>query len=244
MQKIFLRRDSTILHADDTPSTILIVDDHPMIRAGLTLLLSAQPGLKVCGECQEAASVIPLVESLRPDLIVIDISLEKTSGLTLIQDIKKKFKSQKMLAYSMHDEELFAVRAIQAGAMGYVEKKAHPRETVEAIRKILQGHMAVSQRVTDSLMTTMALGGADPARAPLESLSSRELEVFELFGRGLTIREIAQRLNRSAKTIESHRERMMTKLGVASSAKLVRQAVEWVTEHDHLLRVRSAGDPE
>lgn len=213
-----------------------------MIRAGLTQLLSAQPGLQVCGECHEAAGVIPLVQALRPDLIVIDISLEKSSGLTLMQDIKKKFKSQKMLAYSMHDEELFAVRAIQAGAMGYVEKNAHPRETIEAIRKILQGHLAVSQRVTDSLMAHRAVGGTDPGRAPLESLSSRELEVFELLGRGLSIREIAERLTRSTKTIESHRERIMTKLGLVSSVKLVRQAVEWVTEHDHLLRTREPVD--
>lgn len=230
------------MYSKDTSSTILIVDDHPMIRAGLSLLLSAQPDLVVCGECHEATAVLPSIESLHPDLIVIDISLENSSGLTLIQDIKKKHKAQKMLAYSMHDEELFAVRAIQAGAMGYVEKKAHPRETIEAIRKILQGHMAVSQRVTDSLMSNMAGGRSDSGRTPLETLSSRELEVFELFGRGLSIREIAQRLNRSTKTIESHRERMMTKLGVVSSVRLVRQAVEWVTEHDHLLRARQPGD--
>lgn len=214
-------------------SKILIVDDHPMIRAGLTQLLSAQPGFEVCGECHEAAGVIPLIETHRPDLIVIDISLENSSGLTLIQDIKRKYKSQKMLAYSMHDEGLFAVRAIQAGAKGYIEKSAHPRETIDAIRKVLQGHMAVSQRVTDSLMLTMT--GADAGRSHLDVLSSRELEVFELLGRGLTVREIAKRLSRSAKTIESHRERIMTKLGLTSSAKLVRQAVEWVTTQDHFL---------
>lgn len=218
---------------DAIRSKILIVDDHPMIRAGLTQLLSAQPGLEVCGECHEAAGVIPFIETHRPDLIVIDISLENSSGLTLIQDIKRKYKSQKMLAYSMHDEGLFAVRAIQAGAMGYIEKSAHPRETIEAIRKVLQGHMAVSQRVTDSLMLTMT--GADAGRNNLDALSSRELEVFELLGRGLTVREIAERLNRSAKTIESHRERIMTKLSLTSSAKLVRQAVEWVTWQDHSL---------
>ena len=218
---------------DAIRSKILIVDDHPMIRAGLTQLLSAQPGFEVCGECHEAAGVIPLIETHRPDLIVIDISLENSSGLTLIQDIKRKYKSQKMLAYSMHDEGLFAVRAIQAGAMGYIEKSAHPRETVDAIRKVLQGHMAISQRVTDSLMLTMT--GTDAGRSRLDALSSRELEVFELLGRGLTVREIAERLNRSAKTIESHRERIMTKLGLTSSAKLVRQAVEWVTRQDHSL---------
>jgi DNA-binding NarL/FixJ family response regulator len=214
-----------------------------MIRAGLTLLLSAQADLAVCGECHEAAGVMTLLETQRPDLVVIDISLENSSGLTLIQDIKKKHKSQKILVYSMHDEGLFAVRAIQAGAMGYIEKNAHPRETIEAIRKVLQGHMAVSQRVTDSLMATMAGAGPEPRRDQLDVLSSRELEVFELLGRGLTVREIAERLSRSAKTIESHRERIMAKLGLDSSARLVRLAVEWVTQQDHALgRRRNAGD--
>lgn len=206
-----------------------------MIRAGLTLLLSAQPDLEVCGECHEAAGVISLLEMHRPDLIVIDISLENSSGLTLIQDIKKKYKSQKMLVYSMHDEGLFAARAIQAGAMGYIEKSAHPRETIEAIRKVLQGHMAVSERVTDTLMSTIAGPGTESGRDHLDVLSSRELEVFELLGRGLTVREIAERLSRSAKTIESHRERILGKLGLDSSARLVRLAVEWVTQQDHAL---------
>lgn len=206
-----------------------------MIRAGLTLLLSAQPDLEVCGECHEAAGVISLLEMHRPDLIVIDISLENCSGLTLIQDIKKKYKSQKMLVYSMHDEGLFAARAIQAGAMGYIEKSAHPRETIEAIRKVLQGHMAVSERVTDTLMSTIAGPGTESGRDHLDVLSSRELEVFELLGRGLTVREIAERLSRSAKTIESHRERILGKLGLDSSARLVRLAVEWVTQQDHAL---------
>lgn len=214
---------------------ILIVDDHPMVRAGLTQLLTGQPDLEVCGECHDAGGVMPFIEAHHPDLIVVDISLENSSGLTLIHDVKAKHKTQKMLAYSMHDEELFAVRAIQAGAMGYLRKNAHPLQTIEAIRKVLQGHLAVSQRVTDSLMAIRAGAGTDIGRSRIESLSSRELEVFELLGRGFTIREIAERLNRSAKTIESHRERIMTKLGLLTSAKLVRQAVEWVTEQDHSL---------
>ena len=219
---------------------ILIVDDHPMIRAGLTQLLSAQPGLEVCGECQDAAGVLPFIDTHHPDLIVIDISLQNSSGLTLIQDIKKRHRAQKMLAYSMHDEGLFAVRAIQAGAMGYLEKSAHPRETIDAIRKVLQGHLAVSQRVTDSLVANMAAPGADSCRSRVETLSNRELEVFEFLGRGLSIREIAERLNRSVKTIESHRERILSKLGLVSSVKLVRQAVEWVTEQD---RFSGGGQP-
>jgi len=225
-------------------STVLIVDDHPMIRAGLAQLLSAQPDLEVCGECEEAGGVLPFIETHRPDLVVVDISLENSSGLTLIRDIKKKFKAQKMLVYSMHDEELFAVRAIQAGAMGYIEKSAHPRDTIDAIRKVLRGHLAVSQRVTDSLMAAMVGAGGEAPRTCLEALSTRELEVFELLGRGLTIREIAERLNRSVKTIESHRERMLTKLRLDSSARLVRQAVEWVTRQDHALGGKPVGSDE
>ncbi|MCC6486657.1 MAG: response regulator transcription factor [Candidatus Hydrogenedentes bacterium] len=232
----FPRKDSTTLQSEDTVrAKVLIVDDHPMIRAGLVQLVSGQADLEVCGECQDAAGVVPLIDTFHPDVIVVDISLESSSGLTLIHDIKTRYKSQKMLVYSMHDEELFAVRAIQAGAMGYVKKSAHPRELIDAIRKVLQGHLAVSQRVTDSLVANMADVGPDPGRSRIDLLSSRELEVFEFLGRGLTVREIAERLNRSAKTIESHRERIMTKLGLMSSAKVVRQAVEWVTQQDHSL---------
>lgn len=178
-----------------------------MIRAGLTLLLSAQPDLEVCGECHEAAGVISLLEMHRPESHR-DLHLSgEQQWLNPDQDIKKKYKSQKMLVYSMHDEGLFAARAIQAGAMGYIEKSAHPRETIEAIRKVLQGHMAVSERVTDTLMSTIAGPNGIGAGFHLDVLSSRELEVFELLGRGLTVREIAERLSRSAIRIESHRER-------------------------------------
>lgn len=229
-------KDSTTLQSDPvTRYRILIVDDHPMIRAGLTLLISGQPDMEVCGEFQDGDGLLPRIDALRPDLIVVDISLENSSGLTLIRDIKKKLKTQKMMAYSMHDEELFAVRAIQAGAMGYLRKNAHPKELIDAIRRILKGHLAVSERVTDSLIANAASVESDARGNGMRSLSCRELEVFEFMGRGLTIREIADRLNRSVKTIESHRERIMAKLGLTTSVKLIRQAVEWVTEQDHLL---------
>ncbi|MBI5091103.1 MAG: response regulator transcription factor [Candidatus Hydrogenedentes bacterium] len=207
-----------------------------MIRIGLTQLISDEPDFEVCGECTDAREVFPLIDSRQPDLIVVDISLENSNGLTLIHDIKKTYKSLKMLVYSMHDELLFAPRAIHAGAMGYVNKHSHPKEVIDAIRKILRGRLAVSDRVSEGLLAHLASTGMEPAGNSMASLSNRELEIFELLGRGATIREIAERLGRSVKTMETHRERIMAKLGLDSSAKLVRQAVEWVTEQDRIQR--------
>jgi DNA-binding NarL/FixJ family response regulator len=203
-----------------------------MVRIGLTQIIFDEPDLELCGESKDAAGVLALIDSQQPDVVVIDISLGNSNGLTLIHDIKKTHKSLKMLVYSMHDELLFAPRAIHAGAMGYVNKNAPPTEVIDAIRKILQGRMAVSDRVAEGLLTHLAGAGAKPAQDLVALLSNRELEVFELLGRGATAREIAERLCRSVKTIETHRERIMAKLGLDSSAKLVRQAVEWVTEQD------------
>jgi DNA-binding NarL/FixJ family response regulator len=212
----------------------MIVDDHPMIRFGLRQLIAEESDLEVCGESENAVNVFPLIASTNPDLIVIDISLEDSNGLTLVLDIKKRYKSQKMLVYSMHDENLFALRAIQAGAMGYVNKNVRPTELIAAIQKVLRGGLAVSERVSDNLLATLAGTRMESGHDPMASLSNREIEVFEMLGRGITVREVAQRLGRSAKTIESHRERIMAKLGLENSAKLIRQAVEWVTEQDRI----------
>lgn len=216
------------------PARILIVDDHPMIRIGLTQLISDEPDLEVCGECKDAADVFPLIDSQHPDVIVIDISLENSNGLKLIHDIKKLRHSLKMLVYSMHDELLFGPRAIHAGAMGYVNKNAHPREVIDAIRKIIGGRMAVGDRVAEGLLAHFASSGMGTKPDSVALLSNRELEIFEMLGRGATAREVAHRLNRSVKTIGTHRERIMAKLGLDSSAKLVRRAVEWVTEQDRI----------
>jgi DNA-binding NarL/FixJ family response regulator len=223
---------TTVRFEEDRPARILIVDDHPMIRVGLTQLISGEADLEVCGECTDAADVMPLLESRRPDLIVVDISLENSNGLTLIQDIKKTHKSMRILVYSMHDELLYASRAIHAGAMGYVTKNARSKDVLAAIRKILDGTLAVGDRVMETLFVNLTAPGSGSDEEAIASLSNRELEVFESLGRGASVREIAQQLGRSVKTVETYRQRVMTKLGLDSSVKLVRRAVEWVIEQD------------
>jgi DNA-binding NarL/FixJ family response regulator len=213
---------------------ILIVDDHPMIRIGLTDLIANEPDMEVCGECTDATGVPALIEAHQPDVIIIDIVLENSNGLTLIEGIKKTNKSMKMLVYSMHDELLFGPRAIRAGALGYVDKHSHPTEVIEAIRKIIQGKPAIGDRLAEVLLTRMASGGEEHKQDSVALLSNRELEVFEMLGRGAKVREIAQKLGRSVKTIDTHRERIMTKLDLDSGAKLIRHAVEWVVEQDRL----------
>lgn len=217
---------------EDRPARILIVDDHPMIRIGLTQLISGEPDLEVCGECTDAADAMPLIASRRPDMVIVDISLESSNGLTLIQDIKKTYKAMRILVYSMHDELLYASRAIHAGAMGYITKSARSVEVLAAIRKILDGHLAVGDRVMESLFVNPASSSSRSEHDAIASLSNRELEVFELLGRGVSVKQIAEQLGRSVKTVETYRQRIMAKLGLNTSVKLVRRAVEWVIQQD------------
>lgn len=220
------------MQAPERPYRILTVDDHPMVRMGLEQLIADEPDLEICGECESAEEALRLVETTRPDLVVLDLSLKGTHGLTLIRDIKARFRGVPILVYSMHDEMLFGERALQAGARGYVNKQADTDELLEAMRKVLQGGVAVSPQVAEGMLARVAEGGLQPGRDPVATLSNRELEVFQLLGRGLTVRQIAERLNRSMKTVETHRERIARKLHVGGSAELIRRAVEWVIESD------------
>lgn len=211
---------------------ILTVDDHPMVRIGLEQLISDQPDLEICGACESAEEALKLVETTRPDVVLLDLSLKGANGLTLIRDLRLRHRAARILVYSMHDEMLFAERAIQAGAMGYVNKQTDTDELLDAIRRVAQGGVAVSPRVAEGLLVRVAAGDLETGRDPVSSLSNREIEVFQLLGRGLTVRQIAEQLNRSVKTVETHRERIARKLNLNSSAELIRRAVEWVVEAD------------
>lgn len=211
---------------------ILVVDDHPMIRIGLADLISSEPDMEVCGECADASGVLDQIENLKPEIVIVDITLGDSNGLTLIEEIKRTNKSVKMIVYSMHDELLFGPRAIVAGALGYINKHAHPTEVIDAIRKVVQGKPAIGDRLAEVLLTRMASSNRENEQDSIALLSNRELEVFELLGRGTTVREIAQKLGRSVKTIDTYRERIMTKLDLDSGARLIRRAVEWVVEQD------------
>ncbi len=211
---------------------IMIVDDHPLMRRGFFDAISEVHAFEVCGEASCAAGAWETLESLRPqpDLMIIDLALPDMSGLDLVKKIDASIYNVRMLVVSMHDESLFAERCLRAGAMGYVSKTVAPEQVVEAMHQVLDGEVYLSPKMTRRLLKDVARGGRDESSS-IERLSDRELEVFAWIGRGLTTREIADKLHLSIKTIETYRENIKNKLGVRTSAELVRSAVQWVLEN-------------
>ena len=209
---------------------IAIVDDHPIVRQGLSQLIAQHPGLEVCGEAADAVEALQMVSEKRPDLIIVDISLSSGNGIELIKQIKARDDRVKMLVSSMHDESLFAERALRAGAMGYINKGEATEKVFEAIHQVLGGKIYLSPRMTDRMLCR-AIGTDDAlAGSPIDSLSDRELEVFELIGQGLTTRQIASKLELSPKTVETYRENIKSKLNLSNATELTRHAVQWTLE--------------
>jgi DNA-binding NarL/FixJ family response regulator len=211
------------------PSRILIVDDHPLVRAGLRALIEAEPDLTICGEVSNARDAIEMARDQEPDLALIDISLEDGSGIELIKRLKVHSPELKMLVCSMHDESLFAERAINAGARGYVNKHQVTEQVLDAIRQVLTGRIYLSEKMVERVINGFAKK-KDGAASSIEDLSDRELEVFGLIGQGLSTSKIAERLHLSVKTVETHREKIKRKLQLATGGELVRHAVQWHIE--------------
>jgi DNA-binding NarL/FixJ family response regulator len=209
---------------------VAVVDDHPVVREGLASMVANHPDLTICGSAATAAEALDLVRSERPDLAIIDITLKDGSGLDLIKRLKSLAPELKMLVASMHDEALFAERALRAGAQGYISKEEAIGDLVGAIRHVLSGKIYLSPQMTERLLHSAARGAVEPLQDPVKSLSDRELEVFSLIGEGKTTRQIAQRLDLSIKTIETHREHIKKKLRLESGTELIRFAVEWVVQ--------------
>jgi len=209
---------------------VLIVDDHPVVRRGLAELINDEPDLEVCGEACDASDALRQVEVKHPDVVVVDISLQSGNGIELIQQIKERDDRIKTLVSSMHDESLFAERALRAGAMGYLNKQEPTEKVIDAIREVINGQVYLSSKMANRLLQSV-VGGETLDQDPIGSLSNRELEVFELIGQGLTTKKIAGRLHLSPKTIETHREKIKTKLNLSNSTELSRRAVQWVLEH-------------
>ena len=207
---------------------ILIVDDHPLMRKGLAMTLNAEPDLNVCGQVADAEEALGALEEFDPDLAIVDISLPGMSGLELIKHMQALRPSLRTLVVSRHDEALYAERAIRAGARGYVMKLEASDMIVKAVRRVLNGGIYVSEEINERLLLGLAAGRQELAQSPLEVLSDRELEVFELTGRGLGTREIAERLHLSVKTVESYRARIKDKLNLKTAAELMQHAVQWV----------------
>jgi DNA-binding NarL/FixJ family response regulator len=208
---------------------VLLVDDHPLVRRGLAEVISREPDMETCGEAADVAEAISEVERSKPDIVVVDLTLKTGHGLELLERLKAHVPNLKTLVSSMHDETLFAERVLRAGARGYVTKQEPPETLVRAIRQVLRGELYLSPRMTSRLLNRVVVG-ASTQEDPVQNLSNREVEVYEMIGQGLTIQQIASRLHLSPKTVETHREKIKQKLNVKSSAELNRRAVQWVIE--------------
>ena len=208
---------------------ILLVDDHPVVLSGYQLMFDAQADLTVCATATSAAQAFDAAARERPDLIITDLTMPGRSGLDLIKDLVAMFPEVKVLVVSMHDEMLYAERALKAGAKGYVMKESDNQTMLAAVRQVLAGEIYVSPRLAARVLGAFA--GQRPrgsSASPLEKLSDREFEVFRLFGEGRTAKEIAAQLNLSPKTVSVHRDHIKEKLQFATSAEMIRQAVRWV----------------
>jgi DNA-binding NarL/FixJ family response regulator len=208
---------------------VLIVDDHPIVRRGVTEVINAEPDLEVCGTADDVATALVEIEAVRPDVAIIDIGLKGGNGLQLIEQVKGRFAEVKMLVSSMYDESMFAERVLRAGAMGFINKQEDAQRLVHALRQVLCGEVYVSEKVANRLLNCV-VGGQAPDYNPIRGLSTRELEVFEFIGQGLTTKQIARKLNLSPKTIETHREKIKSKLNLKNGAELNCRAVQWVLE--------------
>jgi DNA-binding NarL/FixJ family response regulator len=206
---------------------VLLVDDHPIVRQGLALLIDREGDLSVCGEADGAHSAFHAIETLRPDVVVLDISLSGPDGLDVLKEIRMKTASLPVLILSMHDESIYAERAMRAGANGYIMKQEATEKVLVAIRRILQGEVYLSDRLTNTMLQQYMRGVSPTKMSPLVSLTDRELEVFRLIGEGHGTRQIADELHLSVKTIESYQAHIKEKLALRNARELVQHAIEW-----------------
>jgi DNA-binding NarL/FixJ family response regulator len=205
---------------------VLIVDDHPIVRQGLAQLLRQEHDLTVCGEADHGQGLPHVIAELKPDILVLDLTLKDTSGIDVIKELAPKFPDLPILVLSIHDESLYAERALRAGAKGYIMKEEAADKVVTAIREVLKGDIYVGEKLKSRLLSK-ALGTPKAGASPLETLSDRELEVFRLLGQGYSTRRIAERFGRSIKTVEIYRANIKQKLGLKDAAELIHCAVRW-----------------
>jgi DNA-binding NarL/FixJ family response regulator len=212
------------------PSRILVVDDHSIVRHGLVALLSREKDLVVCGEAASCEEARAAAKSLAPDLMIMDITMKDGSGLDVIREVRAASPQIKALVLSMHDETLYAEKALRAGARGYVMKENADEDIVEAIRTVLRGELYISTEVSAQMLREYI--GEEAERTGIESLTERELEIFACIGQGLATRKIADKFGLSTRTVEVHRAHIKRKLQCEDAAQLVREAVRWVEQRN------------
>ena len=211
---------------------VVIVDDHPLFRERLAQLINHELDMEVCGEAENAAQGIQLIRSSSPDLAIVDITLKGSSGLELIKSIKALSIGTPVLVLSMHDEALYAERALRAGATGYITKHQAADEIIVAIRRVLAGEVYLSERMTATFLKSLTTGGVKNIPRPVDRLTDRELEVLELVGNGRTTREIAETLKLGVATVDTYRARIKEKMNFQNATELQHFAVRWVRERE------------
>jgi DNA-binding NarL/FixJ family response regulator len=213
-------------------SRIFLVDDHPIVITGFTLMLNGQADLEVCGTANSAEEALEKIPKAKPDLVITDVTLPGRNGLDLLRDLQAVMPDCRVLVVTMHDELLYAERALRAGARGYLMKEAGSEKMLAAIHQVLAGQVSVSERMQAKILSGM-IGHHPKANAsPIEKLSDREFEIFRLLGEGKTTKEIADQLHLSHKTVAVHRGHIKEKLGITNANELVHQAVRWVSSQE------------
>ena len=207
---------------------ILIVDDHPILRKGLSLLINQESDLRVTGEAEDAKRAIELIDSMDPAMVIVDISLPGIDGIELIKNIKLKYGNLPTLVISMHDELIFAERALRAGARGYIMKQEAVDKVLIAIRRVLDGQIFVSERIATKMLEQFVDSETKTSNTPIDLLSNRELTVFQLIGQGFGTRQIAEKLHLSVKTVESYRSHIKDKLKLENGTALLKYAIQWM----------------
>ena len=212
---------------------IVIVDDHPIIRQGLAELINQEDDLVVCGQAEDAHQAMKTISKQEPVLIVVDVSLKDSNGIELIKDIKVQHPDTTVLVLSMHDESVYAERALRAGANGYIMKQEASEKIIQAIRMVLDGQVYLSDKMAANVMNKLVGAKTDAGVSAIDRLSDRELEVFTLLGQGRGTRQIAQKLHLSIKTIETYRAHIKEKLNLADATELLQHAIQWVNNSDN-----------
>jgi DNA-binding NarL/FixJ family response regulator len=207
---------------------IYLVEDHPIFRHGLRDFIEDEDDIQVCGEAEDIGTALDEIQRLEPDLVLVDISLKGRNGLELVKSLSGWRKELPILVLSTHEESLYAERSLRAGARGYIMKHEASDRIIKGIRAVFTGEIYVSSRVANSMLSKSVGDKPSPSLSPEESLSDRELEVFEFFGKGMTRKEISDRLSLSPKTIATYRDRIKEKLGVKNTSELIRNAVQWL----------------
>ena len=207
---------------------VLVIDDHPVFRAGLTALVNLETDLAVCGETHDAFQAMTALEKLQPDLVLLDMSLPGKGGLELLKDIRAFSPRTLVLIISMHDETLYAERVIRAGGRGYIMKQEGPEKIIHAIRRVLSGGISVSESISTQILD--ALSGAKSGASSVSTLTDREFEIYRLLGQGKEPHDIARVLHLSIKTVDTHRMHIRQKLGLRNATELIHHATRWVGE--------------